>query len=168
MQNLLEILGKIGFDWQVALANFVNFLIILFVLKKYAFGPIKKVIQERQNKINQGLENARKAETELMMAGIKKEEIIKDAREEAMMFMIETAKNRNEIIEKAKVKAIEEAGKILAEANKNKEEEFQKMQKEIREQGIGLVLNSAEKLLKEKIDREKNEKYVKELMESFS
>jgi F0F1-type ATP synthase membrane subunit b/b' len=61
-----EILGKIGFDWQVALANLVNFLIIVFLLKKFAFKPIAKIIQDRQNKINEGLENAKKAAEEAM------------------------------------------------------------------------------------------------------
>ena len=60
MVNIYEILGKIGFDWQVALASLVNFLIILFVLKKFAFKPIKKLIQERQNKINEGIEKEKR------------------------------------------------------------------------------------------------------------
>ena len=65
MESLLEILGKIGFDWQVALANTVNFLIIFFLLKKFIFPSISKHITERQKKISEGLEKAKEAEARL-------------------------------------------------------------------------------------------------------
>src|SRR3989344_294671 len=98
MANIYEILQKIGFDWQVALANLFNFLIILFLLKQFAFKPIKKVIDERQIKINEGLENAKKAKTELMMANQNKEKIISDANVAAMAVLSEGAKTKREII----------------------------------------------------------------------
>lgn len=161
---ILEILKKLGFDWQVALANFVNFLLILFVLKRYAFAPVKKIISERQNKIREGLENAKKAEAELMMAGEKKEEIVKAAKTEAGALLAEAAEKKNEIVEKAKDKAEQEAAKILSEAGKNNEKEKQKMLKKIKEESIALVLDSAEKFLKEKMGGPENEKYVKELL----
>lgn len=168
MSGLIAILGKIGFDWQVALANLVNFLIIFFILKKFAFKPIGTIISDRQKKIQDGLDNARKAETELMMASVKKEEILKEAKEEAQLFISETIKTRNQILEKARIKAQADADKIITEAEKTKEKESQKMRKEIREQSIALVLSSTEKLLKEKMSAKTNEQYIKKLMESFS
>lgn len=65
MASIYAILQKIGFDWQVALANLVNFLIILFILKKFAFKPIKKIIEDRQDKINEGLLKAEEADTRI-------------------------------------------------------------------------------------------------------
>jgi F0F1-type ATP synthase membrane subunit b/b' len=44
--DILGILGKIGFDWQVALANLVNFLIIFWILKKFAFKPVREILQK--------------------------------------------------------------------------------------------------------------------------
>ncbi|MBU4369492.1 ATP synthase F0 subunit B, partial [Patescibacteria group bacterium] len=58
--DLQRILGNLGFDWRMALANLVNFLIIFFVLKKYAFKPIKEKLEEREKKIKTGLEDAEK------------------------------------------------------------------------------------------------------------
>ena len=56
-----EILSKIGFDYRVALANLVNFLIVLWVLQKFAFPKIQIVLAERQAKIRKGLADAEAA-----------------------------------------------------------------------------------------------------------
>ncbi len=91
---MLEILGKIGFDWQVALANLVNFLIIFFILRRFAWKPLKNVIEERQQKIVKGLEDAQKAATDLKMA----EEIRKQKVEDAKL-------HANQIVSDANLKS---------------------------------------------------------------
>jgi len=49
--SVLNNLGKMGFDWHMALFNLVNFLILYFILKKYLFGSISATIAERQKKV---------------------------------------------------------------------------------------------------------------------
>src|SRR3989344_2051031 len=164
MVNILEILGKVGFDWQVALANFFNFLIILFLLKKFAFKPIQKVIKERQDKIHEGLENAKKAETDLMMAGAKGEEIINEAKNESLKVMEKSLETTKEILEKAKTKAKEAADDIVLAAVKTKNAQIEKMQKDFQEKSISLIIASAEKLMKENMDDEQNKKYLKKIL----
>lgn len=61
MTEILNILGTVGFNWHVALANFFNFLIILFLLQKFFFGKIRSTIQKRANIIEEGLNNAEDA-----------------------------------------------------------------------------------------------------------
>ena len=164
MQNLLEILGKVGFDWQVALANFVNFLIVFFILKKYAFGPIKKVILDRQEKIKQGIEDAEKAKNELLKAEFEKEEVLKDARTQANMLVSEINKNKNEIIAEAKDKAENEAALVKTKSI----EEISKMKsdfdQEIKEKGTDLILSGIEKLLNENLTKEQSEKFSTSLL----
>jgi hypothetical protein len=62
------ILANLGFDWRVALANLVNFLVIILILKYFAFKPIAKIINEREDKIKKGIEDAERAATEFQMA----------------------------------------------------------------------------------------------------
>ncbi|MBP6925575.1 MAG: ATP synthase F0 subunit B, partial [Candidatus Pacebacteria bacterium] len=94
MEGILLILGKIGFDWQVAFANLVNFLIIFFILKHLAFKPLQKVIEKRRAEIQTGLDNAERAKTSLLNAEQEKEVIVMAARQEA-----------NDIIATAKTQA---------------------------------------------------------------
>jgi F-type H+-transporting ATPase subunit b len=83
MNALLEILGKIGFDWRMALFSLLNFLIIYYILKKFFFDMIVKSIDERQKKVKEGVENYEKAKTELGMAENNAKKIIDDAKKDA-------------------------------------------------------------------------------------
>ncbi len=82
MSEILNILGSVGFNWHVALANFFNFLIILFLLNVFFFKKIGATISTRQGIIERGLTQARDAEKALAEAGDEKKEILKDARKE--------------------------------------------------------------------------------------
>lgn len=80
MDQILSILGSVGFNWHVALANFFNFLIILFLLNKFFFKKLGKTIDDRHKIIERGLNQARDAEKALSSAQVEKEEMIRNAR----------------------------------------------------------------------------------------
>ncbi len=82
MSEILNILGSVGFNWHVALANFFNFLIILFLLNKFFFKKIGSTIDTRHTIIERGLNQARDAEKALSSAAEEKNEILKAARKE--------------------------------------------------------------------------------------
>ena len=82
MQEILNILGSVGFNWHVALANFFNFLIILFLLNKFFFKKIGTTIDTRHGIIERGLNQAREGELALASAEEEKKSILKDARKE--------------------------------------------------------------------------------------
>jgi F-type H+-transporting ATPase subunit b len=82
MHEILNILGSVGFNWHVALANFFNFLIILFLLNKFFFKKIGATIDTRHSIIERGLTEARDAEKALASAEEEKNTILKEARKE--------------------------------------------------------------------------------------
>lgn len=133
MEQILNILGSVGFNWHVALANFVNFLIILFVLNRFVFKKIGKVISSREEVIKEGIENAEKAKEELAKVDHEKEKIIAHAEKEGHE-IIHKANTKAElqavaIEEKAEEKAhsiLREAEEIKAKAKQDAEKEFSK------------------------------------------
>jgi F-type H+-transporting ATPase subunit b len=83
MEFILNTLGQIGFNWHVALANFLNFLIIFFILKKFVFAKIFNILDNREKIIKTGLENSRQAEIILNKAKDDSDNILKSARDDA-------------------------------------------------------------------------------------
>lgn len=164
MQTILEILGKVGFDWRVALANFVNFLIIFYLLKRFAFGPIKKVINERQNKIQDGLDNAKKAETALLLADKEKEKIIDKAKEEASGVLVMANKRGEEIVSGSEIKGREEYERLVSSAKTTIEKEKERAEEEVKEKTANLIVTGIEKILREKIDKAEEEKIIKKVV----
>lgn len=160
---MLEILGKIGFDWQVAVANLVNFLIIFFILKKFAFKPLKKVVEERQQKIAQGLEDAQKAATDLMMA----EEIRKQKIEEAHLHANQIVSDANikgtSIVSAAEGDAMIAREKIIKDAHKVAAEAQASMKREVEVHTAGMIMQGLEKVLKESMTEETQKQYIQKL-----
>lgn len=83
MEQILGILGSVGFNWHVALANFVNFLIILFIVNKFFFGKIGKTIEKRHQIIERGLSQASDAERMLTHAEEEKNKVLSAAQDTA-------------------------------------------------------------------------------------
>lgn len=155
---ILEILGKIGFDWQVALANLVNFLIIFFILKRYAFKPIANVIKERQDKVDEGLDNAKRAETSLLEADKEKESVIMQARQEANNIVAGAKDQADALLTAKTAEATKQHDEIVAEGKKKAQKEFDRMEREVRAQAAGLVVSSVEKILNEDLDEKQDKK----------
>ena len=155
---ILEILGKIGFDWQVAIANLVNFLIIFFILKRYAFKPIAKIIKERQDKVNEGLDSAKLAETNLMQVEQEKEKIVMQARQDANEVVASAKDQADALFVSKTADATKEHDRLVEEGKKKAQKEFDRMEQEVRAQAAGLIVSSVEKILNEDLDEKQDKK----------
>ncbi len=160
MNQILDILTSLGFNAHVALANFVNFLILFFILKKFVFGKLDNVIRERTNTIERGIENEKKTSAELSLAKEKKLQILKEAEQKA-----------GEILDTAIAKG-EEAAKALLEAERGalKDREVVLLRKEnaLEEEALRHLEKKApevlamlfEKALKDSFTKEDNERLI--------
>jgi F-type H+-transporting ATPase subunit b len=155
-----ELLSKLGIDWKLLIAQIVNFLVLLFVLWKFAYGPVLGMLDKRQKKIEKGLKDADEAHKKLTESEEKQKEILKQARTEAKD-IVEKAreqaeKSKSEIAAEAKT----QAEKILAGAKSEIEQEKQKTIAEIKSEIGGLVVAATEKIIGEKMDEKKDKELI--------
>ena len=162
MDQIIEALGNIGFNWQVALANFVNFLIIFWILKKFAFGPMQKKIDERNEIIAGGVDNAKKAEEQLKNAEANYEKQITQAKKDAHSIIAIAQEEKKSIVEKAGSEAEERAAEIVARAEERMESEMQQMKTEFRKYAAELSIQSAERIIGDSLDKTKADDVVKQ------
>lgn len=156
----MEILNKIGFEWHVALANLVNFLIIFFVLKKFAFGPISKMIRERREKIEKGILDAQVAEKNLSVANMQKEDIIREAKDNAKNVIAQSQADGKDIVKVAKDKAILEKEEILKQAKLDAEKEKKSGDEAIRKEAAELVSAGVRKMVEGYVAQGKGEEII--------
>lgn len=155
-----EVLGKLGFDWKVALANLVNFLIIFWLLRNVVFKKIAAAIKERREKIQAGLDDAEKAKTELMMAGHEKERILTEGHMEVKAMLVDAEAVKSEMIETAKVDAELASRAIKESAMKDIEALAERHAAQIKERSVELIVSGLEKILKEEVDEKKVESMI--------
>lgn len=166
MEVITDALNNIGFDWRVALANLVNFLIIFFLLKRFAWKPLQETLRKRREKIEKGVEDARRAETKLMEAESRKEDIVSEARREANDIVSQARDEEREIVAGAKDKAQEEANKVTSQAREQIQAEEEAMKRKIKEESAEMIVTGVEKLLRRKIDRDSNKQFIKTTLRS--
>ena len=159
-----ELFPKLGIDWRLLIAQLINFLILLFVLRRFAYKPLLKLLDERKQKIADGLANAQKAKSNLEEAGKERQEIISTAKKGAseIISLAEAAaqKNREETLKEAKA-GVE---KIVAEARKQIESEKNKMIGEIKSEITELVILAAEKTASIKLDDKKDKELIEKII----
>lgn len=167
MQFILETLGKIGFDWRAALFSLINFFIVYWLLKKYAFGPVVKNIDTRNKLLKDGVDNARKAETELRMAERRAQELIDDAKVEANKIVEVSHTEAKRVGEQVKAKAKEEIELLIAQAKKNIEIDKKDMKDTLRKETVQIVVLAVEKILSEKLDDKHDTKLIQDILSTL-
>jgi len=159
-----ELLSKLGIDWKLLIAQIVNFLVLLFVLWKFAYGPIVAMLEKRQKKIEKGLKDAEDAHKKLAESEEKQKEILRHARIEAKEIVEKSReqaeKSKSGIAAEAKV----QAEKIVTDAKAQIEQEKQKTIAEIKSEIGGLVVAATEKIVGEKMNIEKDRKLIEEMI----
>jgi F-type H+-transporting ATPase subunit b len=162
----MEILAKIGFDWQVALANFVNFLIIFYLLNRFLFGPISKTIAERKKLIAEGLQNAALATDALTVAKEEGDRIIAEARAQANTIISGVEKEGLALKARRAEEAEKEAAAILHDAEEKIAQEKSRLESDIKVKAVDVAILGAKTILKEEIDVVKHSAIVKEVIKT--
>lgn len=159
-----ELIKTFHIETGLVFAQLVNFSIVLFVLYKFAYKPILKNLNDRTKKIEKGVKDAKTAKEKLEDIIEKEKAVLANARKEAQEIIKkseeEAKKNAGTIAEEAKNKT----EKMLEDAKKMLEQEKTKMISEVKSEVAELVILTAEKLLSEKIDVEKDKKLIEDVI----
>jgi len=147
----------------------VSFLILLFLLTKYAWKPVLKAIKERENSIEEALEAAERAKLEMARLTNENEQLLKQARAERDTILKEAKALKDKIVSDAKTEARASAGKVLEQAKQEIEEQKNRALAEVRNQVSTLSLEIARKVLtREFEDQRRQEAFVADLIEGVS
>lgn len=144
----------------------LSFSIVLFILGKFAWKPILKSLHEREDSIDEALNQANKAREEMKQLKFDNEALLKEAKEERDGILRDARKVRDSIIEESKVKANEEANRIIESAKASIENEKMAAMTDLKNQLAHLSIEIAEKILKEELSEDKKQKeYVQKLID---
>ena len=160
MEKLISEFSIGLFFWQS-----IIFIGLLFLLKKYAWGPILSSVNERENSIKDALKAAKDARSEMENLQSDNQRILKEARAEKETLLKEARNIRSEIISTAKEEAKDEAQKILIQAQQAIQNEKRTAINELKDQVGSIALGIAEKVLRKELDsKDKQMDLVNEIL----
>lgn len=164
MEKLLTEFSIGLFFWQT-----VIFVLLILLLKKFAWKPILDAVNEREEGIKNALLSAEKAKEEMASLQSDNEEILKKARSERDSLLKEAREIKQQLIDEAKNEAKNEAKKIISQAQETIQNEKNSAIVDLKNQVAGLSIDIAEKVLKEKLSNDKAQmQLVKDLVKNVT
>jgi F-type H+-transporting ATPase subunit b len=130
----------------------IVFLMFVWFTKSFVVPPLKKALDERALKVQEGLAAADKAKLELTSANKRVEEELAKSRNESAQRLQDAERRGLAIVEEAKAKANEEAAKIIAAAKVDADQQTIKARETLREQVASLAVKGAEQILRKEVN----------------
>ncbi len=160
----MEFFNAFGVDLPKLGFQIFNFLLLLYLLNRFLFKPVLGMLDDRQQKIAKGLEDAESAARDREMASAAREETLAEARAEAQDMIARASKiaedSRNEIVAAAR----SEAEKVAARAREEIVAEKEKALAELRTHVADLALAAAGKLVRHEMDSGTQRKLVEQFL----
>lgn len=147
----------------------VSFLVLLLVLKKFAWKPVLKMLKDREESIDNALRTAEDARTEMANLKAKNNELLQQAQEERAALLSETLAMKNKMLEDAKASSKAEADRIFAESKQLIEQEKIKAMNELKKEVADISILVAAKILKDELSlKEKAAKYTEQVISELN
>lgn len=157
MELLLPALGY--FVWTL-----VAFLIVFFILKKFAWKPILSSLSEREKNIADSIATAEKVKLEMAQMKSENEALMASAREERSQLLKEAKELKDKIVNEAKEQAKTEAGKILADAQASIEQQKNAALTDVKNVIGNMVIEVTEKVIRRELaSKGEQENYIRSL-----
>lgn len=145
------------------IGQMIAFAIFVWFCMKFVWPPLIGAINERQRKIEEGLNAAEKAKADLASAESQVQAEFANAKAEAASIIERANKTANQMIEDAKATARLESERIIVAAQQTVDQQIAQTREQLRSQVATLAVLGAEKILEEKVDEQKHASMLAQL-----
>ena len=143
--------------WTIA-----TFLILLWLLAKFAWRPLLTALEQRQDTIRKSLDDAQQAKQELERLNAESRKILNEARVQAEQILSQTRTDASRLRDELKQKAQSEAAGVIKNAERQIEMETARAIQQIRNEAVDISIAIASKVLERNVTREDNERLIEE------
>ena len=149
-------LGALGVDGKALVVQFITFVLALLILKRYAFKPISKVLNERRELIESGVKLGEEMQKEKAKLYTVINASLTEARTQADSIVAAAQDSARDSVREAETKAHEKADAIIKEAKQHTLQDVARARKQLEQELIGLISDATEAIIDEKIDAKKD------------
>ena len=161
------VLASLGINLKLFSAQLINFAILLIVLWRFVYKPLLKIMNDRSEKIEQGLKNAEEAKSLRKQATSEHAKVLAAAQQEVRGILQQAQEEAQRVQEQSLTETRTEIDKQLEGARQRMEVERQNMMKEMKKDIVHLVVQASEQVLGERIDKEVDEAYIQRVVKTL-
>ena len=157
-------LGALGLDARALLFQVLNFSILLALLRLFAYKPILNILEQRREKIEEGLRNAN--DISKIRAELEKEkgDVINEAQQQAQNIIGQSKQQAAELVRAADAKAAARMEASVKQAESKIEQELGVARTSLKKEMLSLVALATEKVAGQKLDKETDAELVKQAL----
>jgi F-type H+-transporting ATPase subunit b len=147
-------------EWQQILTHLVGFAITVWLLKKYAWGPLLAIMEERRNKIVDEFKQIEDAKEDVAKLTADYEAKLKDIDSERRAKIVEAVEEGKKVAAEIKADAQKEIKELHTKAKADLEREVAKAKTQLRDEMISLTMRATEKVIDERLTDEKHRQLI--------
>ena len=162
-----EIVGALGIKWGELFAQVVAFLVILWILKKWAWKPILKIFEERRQKIKGEFDNVaqKKSEVDALVSDYQSK--LRDIDSLARVKIQEAAGEGQKLANQIREDARKDAKELLDKAKEEIVRDIDKAKIQLRDDLVKISIRAAEKVIKEELDSKKDKRLISDFIDQL-
>jgi F-type H+-transporting ATPase subunit b len=163
-----EGIAALGIDPLAIIAQGATFLLLFFIIKKFALGKVVKTLEDRRTTIEGSLDKAEELTRKNAEAEQRVNALLGEARKEAEDIVGKGRAEATSLLAEAETSAVSKAEKIIADGKLQIEAEVVKAREALKKETLGLVAEATAAVLGESVDAKKNEALIKKALDSTS
>lgn len=161
-QMVGEVARQFGVNGQLLLSQVISFSVLAFLLHRFAYQPVLRVLEERRQRIQEGLENAEKIKAELARTEAVRKEVLQKAGDQANQIIEEARTAAARVLEEETRKARAAAEEILERARQAGETELARLKAELRREMGRLVVETTGRVIGRVLSPEEHQRLIQE------
>ncbi len=154
----------IGINLPLLIAFVINFIILFALLSIFLYKPVLKMLDERQAKIKESMEQAEKIRQETARSEEEIKAHLETARKEGQAIIVQATQIGERLKQEAKEGARQEAESVISKARTEIQRDRDKTIEELREEFADIAILAAEKVINETLDKKKHRKLIEEVL----
>lgn len=153
-------LGTLGINGPAFLIQLITFLIVFLILRQWAFKPILRILQQRRDTIEQGVNIGEQMKKEQVELEQKVTEALHEARKKADDIVANAEAQARQAVQDAEDKALQKADGIITAAKDRIAQDTSRARKQLESEVANLVADATEVIIKEKVDAKKDAQLI--------
>ena len=146
------------------IGQILTFAVLVWFVKRFLWGPLTQMMEDRKARIADGLAAAEKGQHEQELARQRATEILQEAKQQASEVIARAEKRAGEIVEEGKSDARSEGERLLTAARSEIEQESHRAREVLRSQVASIAITGAEKVLEKEIDEQTHNELLDKLV----
>ena len=157
-------MGDLGINGWNLIVQLIAFIIFLWLLWRYALGPIVRVLDQRQERIRESMEAAQRMQAELQATAARNEQVLAEARQQAQQIIGQAREAGDATLARAREQANAQAEEYLTRAEATLRQETEQARQLLRQEVADLAVTAASRIVRKELDPAAQSRLIEETL----